>query len=134
MFRGTTRAQIAGLARVAAERQVPAGGVILRRGERAPGLMVVRQGLVKISLKGDSERVLRILEGIVHGYAFTVSGLEPFLHDKSMRNDVEAPLLEITHFVLGLADHDLDDGVFHPLRLTAHSLDRLPKALAVIWI
>ena len=57
MFRGTTRSQIAGLARVAAERQVPAGGAILRRGERAPGLMVVQQGLVKISLKGDSERV-----------------------------------------------------------------------------
>jgi len=61
MFRGTARSQLAALARVAAAKQVPAGGVVLRRGERAPGLMVVQHGLVKISLKGDSERVLRLV-------------------------------------------------------------------------
>lgn len=61
LFRGTARLQLAGLARVAAARQVPAGGVVLRRGERVPGLMVVQHGLVKISVKGDSERVLRLV-------------------------------------------------------------------------
>jgi CRP/FNR family transcriptional regulator, dissimilatory nitrate respiration regulator len=61
MFRSTPRPQLAELARAALTRQVPAGGPVLRRGERVPGLMVVQSGLVKISLKGDSERVLLLV-------------------------------------------------------------------------
>jgi CRP-like cAMP-binding protein len=61
MFRSTPRPQLAELARAALTRQVAAGGAVLRRGERVPGLMVVQSGLVKISLKGDSERVLLLV-------------------------------------------------------------------------
>jgi CRP/FNR family transcriptional regulator, dissimilatory nitrate respiration regulator len=61
MFRSTPRPQLAELARAALTWQVPAGGPVLRRGERVPGLMVVQSGLVKISLKGDSERVLLLV-------------------------------------------------------------------------
>ena len=61
MFRRTPRMQLAELARRAQPRHVPAGGVILRRGEHVPGLMAVRYGLVKISVHGDTERVLRLV-------------------------------------------------------------------------
>lgn len=60
MFRSTPRAELAELARRALARPAPAGSVIVRRGERVPGLMVVRSGLVKLSLKGEWERVLRL--------------------------------------------------------------------------
>jgi CRP-like cAMP-binding protein len=60
MFRGTPRTQLVELARRAVARQASAGSTIVPRGERVPGLMVVRSGLVKLSLKGESERVLRL--------------------------------------------------------------------------
>jgi CRP-like cAMP-binding protein len=60
MFRGTPRTQLVELARRAVARQASAGSTIVHRGERVPGLMVVRSGLVKLSLKGESERVLRL--------------------------------------------------------------------------
>ncbi|HEX7251196.1 MAG TPA: Crp/Fnr family transcriptional regulator [Burkholderiales bacterium] len=61
MFRRTARGQIAELARRTVSRHVRAGSVIIRRGERVPGLMTVRYGLVKISVHGDSERVIRLV-------------------------------------------------------------------------
>lgn len=60
MFGGTPRAQLAVLARHAEALQFPPGSVVARRGERLPGLMVVRYGLVKLTLKGEAERVLRL--------------------------------------------------------------------------
>ena len=60
MFAGTPRAQLAALARLAEERHAASGSLIARRGERLPGLMVVRSGLVKLTLKGEAERVLRL--------------------------------------------------------------------------
>jgi CRP-like cAMP-binding protein len=84
LFRGTPRSQLAALARVAAARHVAAGGVVLRRGERVPGLMVVQQGLVKISLKGDSERVLRLV-----GAADTF-GEAPLVLNEPLQFDVTA--------------------------------------------
>jgi CRP-like cAMP-binding protein len=59
-FSGVSRPLLAELARGTLVREAPAGSVVARRGERLPGLMVVRSGLVKLSLKGDSERVLRL--------------------------------------------------------------------------
>ena len=61
MFHRTPRPQLAELARQALARQAPQGSTIAQRGERLPGLMVVRYGLVKLALKGDSERVLRLV-------------------------------------------------------------------------
>jgi CRP-like cAMP-binding protein len=84
MFRGTARAQLTALARVALVRQVPAGAVVLRRGERAPGLMAVQQGLVKILLKGDFERVLSLV-----GPADTFAEASLFL-DEPAQADVTA--------------------------------------------
>lgn len=63
MFRGTPRERVAALARHALARQASAGSAIVRRGERVPGLMVVREGLAKLVLKGESERVLRLVGG-----------------------------------------------------------------------
>jgi CRP-like cAMP-binding protein len=63
MFRGTPRGRIATLARHAQARHAPAGSAIVRRGERVPGLMVVREGLAKLVLKGESERVLGLVGG-----------------------------------------------------------------------
>jgi CRP/FNR family transcriptional regulator len=60
MFRRTARPQLAELARCALARHAPAGSAVARRGERLPGLMIVREGLVKISLGGDADRVLRL--------------------------------------------------------------------------
>lgn len=65
MFRRTPRAHVAELARRAHARQYRAGAPILRRGERVPGLMAVRYGLVKIAVRGrvehpDTERVIRL--------------------------------------------------------------------------
>lgn len=61
MFRRTPRPQLAALAQHARSVQVAAGAIIARRGEALPGLMVVRYGLVKLSLKGDTEKVLRLV-------------------------------------------------------------------------
>ena len=61
MFRHTPRPQLAELARHAVGVQASAGSHIAHRGERLPGLMLVRYGLVKLSLVGDSEKVLRLV-------------------------------------------------------------------------
>ena len=61
MFRSTPRPQLGALARQAEARHADPGGVVARRGERLPGLMVVRHGLVKLTLGGDAERVLRLV-------------------------------------------------------------------------
>lgn len=61
MFRRTARPQLAELARRSSARLVPAGEPIVRRGERVPGLMVVRYGLAKLAVTGDSERVIRLV-------------------------------------------------------------------------
>jgi CRP-like cAMP-binding protein len=61
MFRRTARPQLAELARASSARLVPAGEAIVRRGERVPGLMVVRYGLAKLAVTGDSERVIRLV-------------------------------------------------------------------------
>ena len=61
MFRRTPRPQLAELARQARIEHASPGSVVVRRGERLPGLMVVTYGLVKLSMKGDMERVLRLV-------------------------------------------------------------------------
>lgn len=61
MFRRTPRPQVGELARHSTARLVPAGEPIVRRGERVPGLMVVRYGLAKLFVTGDSERVIRLV-------------------------------------------------------------------------
>jgi CRP-like cAMP-binding protein len=60
-FRGVSRTQLGELAGRAQRRQAQAGELIVRRGERVPGLLVVQSGLVKLSIKGESERVLRLV-------------------------------------------------------------------------
>ncbi len=60
MFAGTPRAQLAALARHAETRHAAPGSLIARRGARLPGLMIVHYGLVKLTLKGEAERVLRL--------------------------------------------------------------------------
>lgn len=61
MFRRTPRPQLGELARQSSAKLVPAGEPIVRRGERVPGLMVVRYGLAKLAVTGDSERVIRLV-------------------------------------------------------------------------
>jgi len=61
LFRGTPRTQLAELARRAVLKEAPAGSAVVHRGERLAGLMVVRYGLVKLSMRGESERVLRLV-------------------------------------------------------------------------
>lgn len=61
MFSSTPRPQLAELARQALALQKVAGDVIARRGEPLAGLMVVRYGLAKLSVKGDSEKILRLV-------------------------------------------------------------------------
>ena len=61
MLRGTPRERVGALARQALATHAPAGSPIVRRGERVPGLMVVSEGLAKLALKGESERVLRFV-------------------------------------------------------------------------
>lgn len=60
MFRSTPRAQLAELARQSRSLRYKPGAPIVRHGEHVPGLMVVRYGLVKLSLKGDADKVLRL--------------------------------------------------------------------------
>lgn len=84
MFRSTPRALLAELTRGALARQAPAGSAIARRGERVPGLMVVQHGLVKLSLKGESERVLRLVGA---GETF---GEAPLFLDQALQVDVTA--------------------------------------------
>ena len=83
---------------------------------------------------GDAEGVLRVLEGVLHGHPLAVRRLEAGLHHHAVRDDVEAPLLEVAHLVLRFADDDLDDRALHPLRLPAQLLERRRQALPVIRI
>ena len=61
MFRRTPRPQLAELARQSFARHAAANSVVAPRGERLPGLMVVRYGLVKIMLGGEPQRVMRLV-------------------------------------------------------------------------
>jgi CRP-like cAMP-binding protein len=61
LFRHTSPARLAELARHSRTEHVLRGATIARRGERARGLMAVAYGLVKLSLKGDIEKVLRLV-------------------------------------------------------------------------
>jgi CRP-like cAMP-binding protein len=61
MFRCTPRARVEQLARQARLQHVHRGEVIAPAGERLPGLMAVGYGLVKLSLKGTSGKVLRLV-------------------------------------------------------------------------
>ena len=61
IFRRTPRLVLAELARKSRIQDAPAGAIVVRRGERLPGLMVIGYGLVKLTLKGETERVLRLV-------------------------------------------------------------------------
>ena len=61
LFKRTPRAQLAQLARQARLPHAQRGELIARCGERPPGLMAVGYGLVKLSLKGASGKVLRLV-------------------------------------------------------------------------
>src|SRR5690606_2614686 len=53
--------RVQALAQYSRLEHVPRGGVIARRGEPSPGLVAVAFGLVKLSLKGEPEKVLRLV-------------------------------------------------------------------------
>lgn len=61
MFRRVARARLGELALAARTLHAAAGEHVIRRGSALPGLMVVRHGLVKLSVTGDAERVLRLV-------------------------------------------------------------------------
>ena len=61
LFRHTSPARLAEVARHARTEHVPRGAVIASRGERPRGLMAVAYGLVKLSLRGETEKVLRLV-------------------------------------------------------------------------
>ena len=71
----------------------------------------------------DAKGVLRVLEGLVHRHPLAIGRLKAALHHHSVRDDVEAPLPEIAHFVLRFADDDLDNRALHPLRLAAQAVE-----------
>lgn len=105
LFAHTSRAQLAELAREALGVEARAGAALATRGERLPGLMVVRYGLVKLSLRGDGEKVLRL---VGPGESFGEAALfleQPLPIDVTALSDSAlvvvpaAPLLE-------LFDHD----------------------------
>ena len=50
----------------------------------------------------DAERMLRVLERRLHIHALAVAVFEALLHQGAVRNDVEAPLLEVGDLVLRL--------------------------------
>ena len=84
IFKRTPRPVLAELARKSRIQDAPAGAIVARRGERLPGLMVVAHGLVKLTLKGDTERVLRL---VGPGETFGEAAL--FL-DKPLQVDITA--------------------------------------------
>jgi CRP/FNR family transcriptional regulator, dissimilatory nitrate respiration regulator len=61
LFRHTSPARLAEVARHARTEHVLRGTVIARRGDRPRGLTAVAYGLVKLSLRGDTEKVLRLV-------------------------------------------------------------------------
>ena len=82
----------------------------------------------------DAERMLRVLEGVLDRHPLAVRRLEAGLHHHAVRDDVEAPLLEVAHLVLRFADDDLDDRALHPLRLTAQRFDVPGQALPHVGV
>lgn len=101
MFAGTPRTLLGVLARHAETRHAAPGSVVARRGERLPGLMVVRYGLVKLTLQGEAERVLRLAgAGETFGEAALFLG-QPLPIDVAAVAETElvvvpgAPLLEL---------------------------------------
>ena len=60
--------------------------------------------------------------------------LEALLHQRTVRNDVEAPALELGHLALGLADDQPDDGLVQPLRLGQQSVPLGVQLLAFIGV
>ena len=64
----------------------------------------------------DAERMLRVLKAVSTSTRLP-SPLEALLHQGAMRDDVEAPLLEVGDLVLRLADDDLDDRLVEPVGL-----------------
>ena len=79
---------------------------------------------------GDAERMLRVLEGGLDVHALAVRRLEALLHQRAVRDDVEAPLLEVGDLVLRLADDDLDDGLVQPVRPAPRSCSQPRPASA----
>jgi CRP-like cAMP-binding protein len=61
IFLRAPRAELVELARAAYGLHAAPGKVIARRGERIPGLVAVRYGLVQLVLKGEQDRVLRLV-------------------------------------------------------------------------
>lgn len=61
MFRHTSAARLHELGRQARMLHAPRGTAIARRGEPSPGLAAVAYGLVKLALKGETEKVLRLV-------------------------------------------------------------------------
>lgn len=61
LFRHTPPARLAEIARHARTEHVARGTVIARRGEKPRGLMAVAYGLVKLTLKSETEKVLRLV-------------------------------------------------------------------------
>ena len=101
MFRRTPRTQLEKLARQARVQYAQRGELIARCGERPPGLMAVGYGLVKLSLKGASGQVLRLV-GPGETFAEAVLFLdEPLPLDATALSDTllvilpAAPLLEL---------------------------------------
>jgi CRP-like cAMP-binding protein len=101
IFRRTPRAQVEKLARQARMHYAQRGEVIARCGERPPGLMAVGYGLVKLSLKGASGKVLRLVgAGETFGEAVLFLD-EPLPVDITALSDTlivilpAAPLLEL---------------------------------------
>ena len=72
---------------------------------------------------GDAERMVGLFEGIFDVQPLAVRRLEAVLHDDPVGDDVEVPLFEVAHLVLGLADDDLNDRGLQPLGLAAEPLD-----------
>src|SRR5262249_1069960 len=66
----------------------------------------------------NAERVLWVLESVLHSYPLAIRRLEALLHHHAVRDDVKAPLLEVAHLVPRFTNDDLDEGALHPLRLT----------------
>ena len=83
---------------------------------------------------GDAERMLRVLERRLHIHPLAVADLEALLHQGAVRDDVEAPLLEVGDLVLRLADDDLDDRLLHPLRLALQPGQLLRRRVALVFV
>ena len=101
IFRRTARAQLAQLARHARVQYAQRGDLIARCGERPSGLMAVGYGLVKLSLKGASGKVLRLV-GPAETFGEAVLFLdEPLPVDATALSDTllvvvpAAPLLQL---------------------------------------